>query len=463
MNITIGEKLRVTNPSAKMMMWVQANLTLDNPEYIRRTRMGKWTGQTPQKLYLYEVDGGALVIPFGCLAHVLTMLTADDTMHSVFPADPIRVDYGEGEMNLYDYQQKALEKVANAKFGILQSPAGSGKTQIGIALIKKLGRRTLWVTHTADLLKQSKERAFRYIDKSLIGTITAGKVEIGAGVTFATVQTLVHLDLSQYRNTWDVIIVDECHRVSGTPTVLTMFSKVLNSLAARHKYGLSATVHRADGMIKATYALLGPVVHEVPQEAVADKIMRVTVHTVGTGVGMSPDCLSSDGMLDYAKLIDYLCNNEERNRMIAELMTAEPTESFLILSDRLEHLAQLESMLPDVIRNEAAMISGKMVSKTAKAEREAVIEQMRTGEKRILFATYALAKEGLDIPRLSRLIMATPQADYAVITQSIGRIARIFDGKSSPICYDLVDNMPYLIKRYKHRCTSYRKAGCHIE
>ncbi|MFR1061489.1 MAG: hypothetical protein ACLSEY_13895 [Enterocloster sp.] len=73
------------------------------------------------------------------------------------------------------------------------------------------------------------------------------------------------------------MIVDECHRVSGTPTAVTQFSKVLNTLCARHKFGLSATVHRSDGMIKATYAMLGQVVWTVPDEAVKSRVMTVSV------------------------------------------------------------------------------------------------------------------------------------------------------------------------------------------
>jgi len=460
--IEIGAKITVRNPRADVITWAQQNLTVDNPEYTRRVRMNKWTGGTPAKLYLFEMNGGDLTVPFGCLNEIMRFQRPDDSVLTAFNKWPQALGYG-GEVPLYDYQQNALQGMLNAKYGILQAPAGCGKTQIGIALIMALGRRALWITHTADLLKQSRDRALRYIDKSLVGTITAGRVDIGRGVTFATVQTLVHLDLTQYRNEWDVVIVDECHRVAGTPTVVTMFSKVLNSLAARHKYGLSATVHRSDGMIKAAYALLGPVQHIVPAEAVADKILRVTVHAVPTGTGLTPACLAPDGTLDYAKLITFLTEDPARNELITHLIKRESGESFLILSERLDHLELLMQSLPEVLRKDAAMISGRMTSKTERLEREYVIEAMRSGTKKYLFATYALAKEGLDIPRLSRLIMATPQGDYAVITQSIGRIARTFDGKSCPVCYDLVDNIPYLRKRYKNRCTSYRKAGCHIE
>ena len=108
------------------------------------------------------------------------------------------------------------------------------------------------------------------------------------------------------------------------------------------------------------------------------------------------------------------------------------------------------------------MVSGNMTTKKGKAERELAIEDMRSGKKKYLFATYSLAKEGLDIPRLERLFLATPKNDYAVITQSIGRIARIFAGKEDAIAYDFVDNIPYLVKSYKKRCTTYRKNGCYF-
>ena len=118
------------------------------------------------------------------------------------------------------------------------------------------------------------------------------------------------------------------------------------------------------------------------------------------------------------------------------------------------------SMLPADMREDAVMVSGKMTTKRGKAEREQAIADMRSGAKKYLFATYSLCKEGLDIPRLERLYMTTPQKDYAVITQSIGRIARTFPGKSQPVVYDFVDDIQYLVKAYKTRCRHYRKGGC---
>lgn len=461
MKVTVSNTLAVENPTAEVMMWCKKNLTIANPEYAKKARMNFWLGDTPAKLSLYEQDGDTLILPFGTLRTLPDSITNEAYFVSSF-ADAVDVFYGEGNIPLYDYQKTAVEAVCKAQYGILQSPAGSGKTQMGIALVKKYGKRALWLTHTIDLLRQSKARAEMYMDAKLIGTITEGKVNIGRGITFATIQTMCKLDLSRYKDFWDVIIVDECHRCSGTPTAMTQFYKVLNSLAARHKIGLSATVHRSDGMIEATYALLGHVVYTVPDEAVGDKIMKVGILPVGTGVEIDRKCLNTDGTLNYAKLITYLTEDFYREGVIVNAIKLNEGKSCLILSDRLSHLEHLMNWLPDHMRKDAVMVSGKMTTKKGKAEREQAIEDMRTGKKKYLFATYALAKEGLDIPCLERLFLTTPQKDYAVVTQSIGRIARTFEGKAEPIAYDFVDNIAYLVKSYKKRCTTYRKNGCYF-
>lgn len=457
MLIEVSNTLSVNNPTKELMTWCKKNLVIANPEYAKKARMNLWLGNTPKMLYLYEIRGDTLVLPFGVLRSLPKSITDKALFVSEF-ATPIEVDY-DTSVPLYDYQEEAVNAMIAAKYGILQSAAGSGKTQMGIALAVKLKRRTLWLCHTLDLIRQSKERAELYMSEDLIGTITEGKVSLGKGITFATIQTMCKLDLPQYRDYWDCIITDEVHRVSGSPTAVTQYQMVLNSLSARHKYGLSATVHRADGMIQATYALVGKVAYQVPDEAVADKIMKVGIYPVGTGIEISREALNTDGTLNYTKLITYLTGNRTRNELIASCIERRPS---LILSDRLNHLEELMSLLPEDMQKDAVMVSGKMTSKAGKVKREQAISDMRSGRKKYLFATYSLAKEGLDIPCLERLYMATPQKDYAIVTQSIGRIARTFEGKADPIAYDFVDNIGYLVKSYKKRCSTYRKNGCYF-
>ena len=456
MRLTISNEITIHEPTQEVRQWVYDRLKVPNPDYANKVKLGLWLGSTPKELKLYRISGDSIIIPYGAYKSLVYAFPELENAQNTLDFAPIRhVNYCNG-INLYSYQEKAVNELVYACGGILQSKAGSGKTRMGIALICALGVKTLWLTHTNELLNQSYNAAAEFIDKKLLGKITAGKIQIADGITFATVQTLCKADLQALRYEWDMIVVDECHRCSGTVSKATMFSKVLNNLAARYKYGLSATLHRADGLIKCTYALVGGVAYTVPDSVV--NTMRVEIQKKETGVQISRQCLDTDGTLCYAKLINYLAEHPARNELITlniqEL--ACKGHSIILLSDRVEHLNSIYNMLAIPFKEYAVILHGKV----KKADRELALDQMRNKEKHILLATYSLAKEGLDVPCLDRLLLATPVKDYAIVVQSVGRIARVCEGKGTPVVYDYVDDIGFLEGMWKKRCTSYRKDGC---
>ena len=463
MELIISNEITIKDPTPDVREWVYSRLKVANPEYSKKVRLGLWIGNTPKDIALYRNSGSDLIIPHGVkdsLLYAFPELNINGSFEH-----PVLFNYASNKpvnynanINLYDYQKDALNSLVRSRGGILQSKAGSGKTRVGIALACALGKKTLWLTHTNELLNQSYNAAAEFIDKKLLGKITAGKMQIADGITFATVQTLCKADLQALRYEWDMIVVDECHRASMSVTRATMFSKVLNNLAARYKYGLSATLHRADGLILCTYALLGGVAHSVPDSAV--HTMQVRIERKDTGVKISRACLDTDGTLVYAKLINYLAEHKRRNLIISDdlFKLSEQWHSIILLSDRVEHLNELYRLMPTEQQNDAVILHGKI----KKADREIALEQMRNKEKHILLATYQLAKEGLDVPCLDRLLLATPVKDYAIVVQSVGRIARVCDGKCEPVVYDYVDDIGFLQGMWKKRCTSYRKDGCII-
>ena len=338
MKVRINSRVHVSDPTPEMRQFCEDNLIIDNPEYAKKLRMGRWLGNTPKKLYLYEEDGDNLILPYGCLKDVLIICKDAEIVNEIVEHETIRSVRWAMKIPLYDYQQKAVDKMLSAYYGILKAPAGSGKTQMGLALAATINKKTLWLTHTKDLINQSKDRCEKYISYQDTGTIVEGHVKVGRYFTFATVQTMARLDLSQFRDTWDVIIVDEVHRVAASPTSVTMFQKVLNSLSARHKYGLSATVHRADGMIKSTFALIGNIEYEVPESEVVGKIMQITVNPRPTNMPMTREFLDTDGTIMFTRLITLMTLEEERNQQIVNDLVANKKHYNLILSDRLAHL-----------------------------------------------------------------------------------------------------------------------------
>ena len=182
-----------------------------------------------------------------------------------------------------------------------------------------------------------------------------------------------------------------------------------------------------------------------------------------TDADITDECLNDDGTINYVKLIEHLTTDKERNDLIAQTIMENEGHSCLILSDRLEQLRSIMLRLPSEMLKEATYIDGKMQSKKAKAEREQALEDMRAGKKKYLFASVSLCKEGLDIPCLDRLFLASPIKYSAIVTQAVGRIRRTSEGKETPVVIDFVDsNIGFCQGAWKKRCTCYKKIGAEI-
>ncbi len=404
---------------------------------------------------MYSENENDLTIPIGLFSKIKSKFDLSIYKKQIQLSDDKKFIF-ENNINLYDYQQVAVYEMIKKGYGILLAPTGSGKTQMGIALACKLGYKTLWITHTKDLLKQSYDRAKQYIDDKYLGTITEGKINIKEGITFSTIQTLNQQDLHSLKYEFNTVIVDECHRLAGTPAKLKQFSKVVNSLAARHKYGLTATLHRSDKLEQTTIAYLGNIAYKVKREYVKDKIINPKIVKVDTGIELTDECLSTDGTIDNHRLLTYLSNNVDRNLLIKEYILQNKNNYNLILSHRIEQLENIYNMLPDDEKEKAVLLSSKLNKKS----REKAIEDMQQGLKRYMFATYSLAKEGLDIQRLDRLYLVSSSKDKAVVQQSLGRVMRVFENKQVPIVYDFVDNYIKANKDFAKRKGFYKNCGC---
>jgi len=457
MRIRVNEKIRIENPTPTVEKWCRTNLVLDNPEYYKKERMGKWTGNIPKEIHLYEKNGNELWLPFGCLQNIWLMCVRSVSWNVEFA--PMRQIHYGSNINLYPYQKKAVEEALKKKNGILVMPCGSGKTQSGLEIISYLGGKALWLTHTQDLLNQSKKRAESLFDYVGAGTITGGKVHIGSGITFATIQTMAKLDLSQYKDAWDIIIVDECQHCCGSPTRVTQFYKVISNLCARYKIGLTATPKRADGLEKSMFALLGGIIHEVSKKEVRDTTCPIEVEQIPTGWFPDYDCvLMGDGTIDYNKVVDNMIQDKNRFNVVFNTIANIPKcEPIIVLANRVEYLQRLcdEYKLNQI--GDAVCISGTGQSKSAKEERKKALTALNDGELDCIFATYQLAKEGLDVPNLKYVIFATPEKDETTIIQSVGRVGRKAEGKTIGRVIDFVDDFGMYKGWAKKRLAYYKK------
>lgn len=452
MNIYISNSIKVENPTPEMQNWVDYNLRYPNPEYAKKQAMGKWVGNTPREIVMYTKRGNSLVLPFGIITQLYRVFKDSAQFYPVFSTFP-RLSYNP-RLTLYDYQETALNALKSAKNGILVAPCGSGKTNIGLSFISAIGGKALWITHTLDLLNQSKERAKNIFDlpNEAYGQISDGKVNIGSHITFATVQTLSTINLLEFMYEWDVIVVDEAHKCVGSPAQAMMFYRVLNYLSARYKIGLTATPYRADHLEKTMFALLGDIAYEIPKAQVKSKTCGVEVRLYHTAYTPNIDNITlGDGSIVYASLVNDITENERRNQYIASIIN-KLDGATLVLTDRITH----EFALKSLITRKTEVVNGNS------KDRDKSLESLKNGNLEVIIASYKLAKEGLDVPNLKYVVLATPQQDKSTIVQSCGRVERKAEGKEKGVVIDFIDDFGLLKKYHKKRLTYYRQNGYQI-
>uniref|UniRef100_A0A6C0KZ68 Helicase ATP-binding domain-containing protein n=1 Tax=viral metagenome TaxID=1070528 RepID=A0A6C0KZ68_9ZZZZ len=86
-------------------------------------------------------------------------------------------------------------------------------------------------------------------------------------------------------------------------------------------------------------------------------------------------------------------------------------------------------------------------------------ELKKSETKQVIFSSYGLASEGLDIPTLNAEFLITPKTDVIQIT---GRILRAKHAFSNPIIYDFVDSHEIFKRQWLKRKDYYRKQNYKI-
>lgn len=457
--MTVANDIRIKPIPQDLLKWCKSDLVLTNPDFYKKKAMGMSTHDVPESIALYEIIDGELVLPFGKIQEVWKRLCNRYAFTLRFT--PVQARKYKSSINLYPYQERAVSAALGRKNGVLVMPCGSGKTQCGLEIISRVGGRALWLTHTLELLNQSKDRALSTLEmpEEAVGTITEGLVNIGRNITFATVQTMSKIMLEKYRDCFDVVIVDECQHCCGSPLKVTQFYRVITMLNARFKIGLTATPYRADGLQEAMFALLGDKIHEVKKEEI-DTTCPVRVKQIETGWNINDEQFyeveREDGTIDYTKLVKCMVSDPDRLQFISD--DIQNYRSVIVLANRIEYLKKLQKRYP----GRSVCLSGIGNTVAAKQERKEALQKLNAGEIDALFATYQLAKEGLDVPSLRYVVFATPEKDPTTVIQSAGRVGRKAPGKDYGTVIDYVDDFPKYMKWARDRRACYEKIGAKV-
>ena len=452
MQIIVDNRIRLYDAPIKLKSRIHDDLTIENPEFKKMKylkipgwqRIAKWI-----RLYNTSEDG-TLVIPRGYL----------NRLGHIYEDRRLRLNDVEFNLNpkitLRDYQLPAVDALQLNLGGIVIGDCGCGKTIIALAAVGKIQQPTLWITHTKDLLDQSMKAAKELFDlrDSDIGIISGDTSTVGK-ITFATVQTLANRDLRELTKRIGCVVVDECHHCFKDAKSFRQFSGVIEQFPALYRIGVTASEHRGDGLIRTMFDVIGPKVYEITMDQLGQNLIIPSVKFINTEFQFEK--AEGKETINTRQMTNAMAEDVRRNNLILSTIVENcKTGNFtLVLADNLKQLNVLNRDLSSYLVNSKCII---IHGKTPKPQREQILEDMRNGKVDFLFATYQLAKEGLNIPRLDRIFMTTPVKDEVIVQQSSGRGTRPFPGKTDCIVYDFYDiNIPTCVRQARERRKTYDK------
>ena len=331
--------------------------------------------------------------------------------------------------------------------GVLSLHTGGGKTVCALYIASQLRLPTLVIVHNSFLRDQWEERVRAFLPNARIGRIQGDVCEVeGKDVIIAMLQTISmkELPIATFKPI-GFVIVDECHHIASE-----VFVQALPKVTSKYMLGLSATPTRKDGLMFVAHWFLGPLLYNSDKGDIEDPDINVEVYEYKNDDPTFNEIIyNRQGVMFTSLMINKLAECENRtgwlSDIIADVLTESPHRQMLVLTDRVQHTKDILAALPPSIRARSAILSqGVHASKRAEFCESCSV----------LIATYAMCKEGFDVPTLNTLLMATPRPD---IDQIVGRILRVEKSvrKVHPLILDVVD--PQFRRQFQERNALYKK------
>lgn len=356
---------------------------------------------------------------------------------------------------------------------IASAGTGTGKTVCSLATSSLLGGTTLVLLHLGRLLDQWYHEIPDKlgIPASEVGIIRQERCDFeGKKFVVGMLHSLASRGVGgsgypdELRNYFRTVIVDEVHKV-GTG----QFAPVIPLFNSYYRLGLSATVDREDGGDRVFFWHIGPVRVTSTAEALECDVYVLDYNCGphftlwGADQGARNRCLAQD---------------PRRNAFLAQTIKRfyDKGRQALIVGDGVLHLQTLMTMVEKlgVPRSAMGQFTGDHQTvtyvrdpETGRQKRKIKKRKFSTAEldyvkenAQLIFATYGMITEGIDIPRLDAGMDVTPRKKA---TQLIGRIRRPRPNKKKPVWITVRDvRCPISKNTFLARCRDYAASGAEV-
>lgn len=342
-----------------------------------------------------------------------------------------------GDLVLRPYQARAVQGLRTGLAGgvrrqILCSPTGSGKTEIGLALVKGAiakGKRVAFLCNRIHLVSQTSRR---FTKAGVAHGIIQGSntTRIYENVLIASIQTVAKRGLPDV----DLLIIDEAHTVAGSKE----YRAVITNAKGLPVIGLSATPY-ARGLGK-QYAEIGGALFEqmviaatIPELIADGFLVDVDVYAPSepdmTGIKQTRNAF---GEMDYSDA--DVGRATDKPELIGDIVKhwlkharGTPTVCFASNIVHSKHIVE---------QFQAAGVAAEHIDCfTPDEDRQAILRRMESGET-LIISNVGILAEGWDFPACRTLILARPTRSLIRYIQMAGRVLRPHASKIRALILD---------------------------
>lgn len=355
-----------------------------------------------------------------------------------------------------EYQQAGVAAWAKTRRGVIVMPTGTGKTFAAFMCIEKVGRPTMIVTPTINLMTQwaaELERAFG-VEVGMVGADAFNYRPLTV-TTYAS----AYIHLERWANRYGLVIFDECHHLPGAS-----YMEAAHAGLAPFRLGLTATPERADGGELLLPELVGPIVYRLDINEVAGEFLA-PYETRQMFIDLTPEeeesyrnCreeyrrfvsdrnISMSGPDGFRRFLFEASKSPEGFKALRayreqKRIVQAATGKLKLLEELLSKHSTERSLIFTADNATVYHISRKflipaMTNQTKAKERKAILEKFHSGEYTAL-VTCQVLNEGVDVPAAGVGIVMGGTGSATENVQRLGRILRKHGDKQA-ILYEVI-------------------------
>lgn len=346
---------------------------------------------------------------------------------------------------LMEHQAEALANLQRMRsehetIALLYHATGTGKTVTAVSDAKSVGKRTLFLAHTKELVYQAYACFKELWPEVSVGRYVEGYRELDAFVICGSIQSIAQNITAFDPDQFGYLIIDECHH--GTADT---YRKVLSYFQPKFTLGLTATPERTDG--EDLLSIFKTVAHKLDLRTAVELGTLVPVRCIRIKTNIDLRDVRINGFRYNSFDLETKVMVPERNRLIVETYCEYARgKQTVVFCTSVRHAQELEQLFQSY-----GVMARSISGSTKPGDRKRVLEQYERSEIPVLCAC-DLLNEGWDSPHTQVLFMARPTMSKTIYMQQMGRGMRNYPGKDFLMIFDFVDNAnlfnaPYSVHR----------------